>query len=1067
MAIQFARCQYVSRSSGGNACRKASYNQRETISCERTGQVFSFKERGGNLHHEILLPEGANEKYKNSEALWNEAERCERRKDSQVAKEFVIALPDNKQITLEDRIELTRRFAQTYFVDKGVGVRLDLHEPHEKDGLDDTGAANWHAHLLVTTRRFSEDGLGLSNKKARDLDPTLKKGFVVEADIWGEYWRDLQNAYFEEKGYDIQVDPIGVIAQEPLGPVRMRHHMNEAIQRSRLLEKANEKLAKDPETVIEALTQTRAIFTERDVEAFLRKHVPAPEREKLFGAITNHPKVLGLYEKDTGTDSGYFTTEEVRREEEKLLRFADGIAGRHGSPLKASSVAFGKEGKSLSSEQNDAYTHCTSSGENLCIVQGRAGVGKSYVIDAIRKAHEDSKYRVLGLAPTHKVSTDMKESGIKEAKTCHSFLFAFKNNRECLDKNTLVIVDEAGMLGTELSVELFHTIRKTSAKLVLVGDDRQLSSVNRGGAFSLLAEKYSAIELKDVRRQSIDWQKAASEHLSQGEVRSAVHLLDDNKAISWQSSKEEALSGLLKTWSTDRSKNPEGTRQILAHRNVDVDALNQGAREILREQGKLGDIEISCMTQRGICSFAVGDRVQLTKTDKEQGLHNGSFGKIESIDPQTQKITLLLDNKEKKEINPHSYDGLKHGYASTVYKAQGSTLDHVYVLHSSITNHSISYVSLTRQTQSLSLHVTKEETSNINQLIRQMSREGGKGTSLVFDTKQDIEKRLEEKTLASSLKDKVDHVTTKVRDTFHKNDKFYQYEKPKELAPESPLLSSSVFDIHGKSFDEVKKMCERRLFQLLIETNKAFTSERIERASRQAERTAIILFKNELDKKENPSLAEVKAISLRAKYELDRLPEIRKEMMKELDDTGGDELRRGFLAQMIAERRASIEGRFMFEAKQQGKKIPSTIEKLAEKEFKSHQLLTKDLAKEIGQKYTLSKEASLSCAKNMLRYKEMHGEKPSESQIQKMVTIEKTLEENKAIKTSHKLNPSVQNYLNRKVADYLFYETKPNSPNDIADKMQFAQKQAVQFVQNIKVQIREDLSKQNQHELSI
>src|SRR3990167_6157593 len=111
MAIQFARCQYVSRSLGGNACRKASYNQREELRCERTGEVFSFKERGDNVHHEIMLPIGADSRFQNSSALWNEAERCEKRKDSQVAKEFVIALPDDKEVSFEDRIELSRMFA--------------------------------------------------------------------------------------------------------------------------------------------------------------------------------------------------------------------------------------------------------------------------------------------------------------------------------------------------------------------------------------------------------------------------------------------------------------------------------------------------------------------------------------------------------------------------------------------------------------------------------------------------------------------------------------------------------------------------------------------------------------------------------------------------------------------------------------------------------------------------------------------------------------------------------------------------------------------------------------------
>ncbi|MDZ4322728.1 MAG: MobA/MobL family protein, partial [Alphaproteobacteria bacterium] len=162
MAIQFARCEYVSRSSGGNACRKASYNQREEIRCERTGELFSFKERGGNVHHEILLPSGADEKFKNSSVLWNEAEHCERRINSQVAKEFVIALPDNREVTLEDRIELARRFGNL-FVERGVAAQLDVHAPHESE-------KNWHGHLLVTTRRFSKDGLTF-DAKARDLDP--------------------------------------------------------------------------------------------------------------------------------------------------------------------------------------------------------------------------------------------------------------------------------------------------------------------------------------------------------------------------------------------------------------------------------------------------------------------------------------------------------------------------------------------------------------------------------------------------------------------------------------------------------------------------------------------------------------------------------------------------------------------------------------------------------------------------------------------------------------------------------------------------------------------------------
>ncbi|HBW25268.1 MAG TPA: hypothetical protein DER04_05025, partial [Holosporales bacterium] len=780
MAIQFARCEYVSRSSGGNACRKASYNQREQIRCERTGELFSFQERGGNVHHEILIPLGAHEKFKNSTTLWNEVEACERRINSQLAKEFVIALPDNKKVTLEDRIELTRRFGQI-FIERGVAVQVDVHSPHERE-------RNWHAHLLVTTRRFSEDGL-IFGEKARDLDPVVRKGLVVESNLWGEIWRDLQNAYFEEKGYDIRVDPIGIIPQEHIGPVRMRHHMNEAVLRAQLLQKANEKLAQDPLSVIEELTRIKAVFSEGDVDAFLKKHVPSNERDGLSEKILENSHVIPLYDKDTQEKTKYFTTDEVRVEEEKLLRFIEGIANTSRSSLKSSSNQKGQIEKSLTAEQKEAYDHCVSSNKNLILIQGRAGVGKSYVLDAIRKAHEEDGYRVLGLAATHKVALDLKENGFIEAKTCHSFLFAFKNNRDHLNSKTLVMVDEAGMLGTTLSVELFHAIKSKGAKLILVGDDRQLSSVERGGSFSVLAERYNAVELKDVRRQTIGWQKSLSEALSEGHVKEAVHYLNENKAISWTPTKEEALAGLLKDWAKESLLNPHHSRLILAQQNIDVDALNQGAREILRQQGRVGDSEITCSTSRGRASFAIGDRVQLTKTDQVQSLLNGSFGTIEHINPKTKKITLHLDNGETKEIDPNLYDGLRHGYAATVYKSQGSTLDHVYVLYSRMTNSLINYVALTRQTKSLSLYVSQDEALSLTHLIRQMGRLDTQGMSLGFDTKRDIEKKQENKPVPIHLKHHAQQWLTKVADHFHKNERFYDFKKPQSL-PQEPATFS-------------------------------------------------------------------------------------------------------------------------------------------------------------------------------------------------------------------------------------------------------------------------------------
>src|SRR5208337_281149 len=118
MAIAFARARYLSRASGGNAVRSAAYNARESITAERTGELFYFRNRDAPEHHEVLLPEGADARLADCAVLWNAAEAAEKRKDAQVAREIVLALPADRVLSTEDRIELARSFAERHFVSK-------------------------------------------------------------------------------------------------------------------------------------------------------------------------------------------------------------------------------------------------------------------------------------------------------------------------------------------------------------------------------------------------------------------------------------------------------------------------------------------------------------------------------------------------------------------------------------------------------------------------------------------------------------------------------------------------------------------------------------------------------------------------------------------------------------------------------------------------------------------------------------------------------------------------------------------------------------------------------------
>ena len=249
MAIAFARARYLSRSSGGNAVRSAAYNAREAITAERTGELFHFRHRDAPENHAELLPEGANAWFADSAVLWNAAEAAERRKDAQVAREIVLALPADRVLSTEDRTELARSFAQEHFVAKGLAVQLDVHAPHKDRGegegawTEGTGGdhTNWHAHLQITTRRIEGDQF--SAKKARDLDPEVRKAgtrtLVMDAEAWGETWRAHQDRYFAKHGIELRVDATAAHPGEHIGPVRMRKVDSPAVARAEALRTVN------------------------------------------------------------------------------------------------------------------------------------------------------------------------------------------------------------------------------------------------------------------------------------------------------------------------------------------------------------------------------------------------------------------------------------------------------------------------------------------------------------------------------------------------------------------------------------------------------------------------------------------------------------------------------------------------------------------------------------------------------------------------------------------------------------------------------------------------------------
>lgn len=778
MAIAFARARYLSRATGGCAVRSACYNARVAITDDRTGERYSFAHRDVPEHHAVLLPEGAGDRLADSAVLWNLAEAAERRRDAQVAREIVLALPANAGLTHDDRVALAESFARAHFVDRGLAVQIDVHAPHatreHAGGAEGTGSvvpgpdgspaeerANHHAHLLITTRRVEGDWLAA--KKARDLDPVVRtlggRSAVTEGERWGELWRAHQDTYFAAQGLEIRVDALSAVPGQHVGPVRMRVPGSEAVERAEEIARENALAARDPDRVLEALTRGNASFTEKELDRHLAKHIhDTDEHLAVRGKVLGHAGVLALHDPETGRAVGRYTTEGVRAQERAALEDGAVVAtGRHGA-LGPRAQGVGLSGRTLRDDQQAAYDHAVGA-RGLVLLEGRAGTGKSYTLGAIRDAHAAAGYAVVGVAPTNAVAQDLKADGfgrvsedggeagpgaIREgrAATVHSELFRLKNGHASWDARTLVVVDEAAMLDARVMGELLAEARRSGAKVLLAGDDRQLASIERGGLFPELVARHGAAEIREVTRQRVDWQRQAARDLSEGWTYAAVAAFANHGALHWSGRQAAAQEALVARWSADTETDPQATRFVFAYTNREVDALNAALRSVRKARGELGD-DVRLETRHGVADFAVGDRVQITETLRQARLWNGNAGVVTGMDAETGWITARLDGTEGergREVRwqPAAFTGFRHGYAGTIYKGQGKTIDHTYLLHSAHWRQAASYVALTRQRASAVIFAATETATDLGHLVRQMSRGEVRSASIAWATREEL-----------------------------------------------------------------------------------------------------------------------------------------------------------------------------------------------------------------------------------------------------------------------------------------------------------------------------------------
>ncbi len=764
MAITHFTPQLIGRGGGRSVVLAAAYRHCARMEHEAEARTIDYTVKRGMIHEAFLLPGDAPAWARalvadrsvagSSEAFWNRVEAFEKRADAQFAKEFIVALP--VELSREQNIALVDAFVATQVLARGQVADWVYH--------DDPG--NPHIHLMTTLRPLTEDGFGRKKVAVlgEDGQPLRNAAGKIVYRLWSgdrpefleqrQAWLDLQNRHLALAGLDIRVDGrsyaersldvaptshIGVAAKaiERKGGEEGR---GASLERWRTFEAGRaenaRRVERRPEIVLDLISREKSVFDERDVAKILHRWIDdAATFQRLLARILQSPQVLRLEAETIHLASGArtpsrYTTRELIRLEAEMATRATHLASANGFEVKAEDRAavFARHTR-LSSEQRAAIEHVTSA-ERFAAVVGRAGAGKTTMMTAAREVWEAAGYRVVGAALAGKAAEGLEtEAGIR-SYTLSSWELRWSKGRDLLDAKTVLVLDEAGMVSSRQMAVFVEAVAKAGAKLVLVGDPDQLQPIEAGAAFRALTERIGYAELETIHRQREAWMREASLDLARGRVAEALQTYRDKDKVTGAEVKADAIATLIADW--DRDHDPTKTTLILAHLRRDVRALNDMARAKLVERGLVGHGHLFRTTD-GERRFDVGDQIVFLRNEGSLGVKNGMIGKVVAAEPR--RLTAEIgegENRRRVEIDQRFCTDLDHGYAMTIHKSQGSTVDRVKVLATLSLDRHLAYVAMTRHREDVALYYGRRSFEKVGGLTAILSQRRAKETTLDY-----------------------------------------------------------------------------------------------------------------------------------------------------------------------------------------------------------------------------------------------------------------------------------------------------------------------------------------------
>ena len=671
------------------------------------------------VYKEILLPKDAPAWMADREKLWNAVELGEKRKDAQLAREATITLP--RELSNEQNIALAKEFVQKQFVDKGMVADLCFHNHKNKDGEKQP-----HVHVMLSMREVTQDGFGLKVREWNEK-PLLE--------LWREEWANVANKHLALAGIDQRIDHrsneergIPLEPQYKIGSVAAQDRMARMEDHQRIARENGNAIFLDPNIALDAITRQQSTFTEKDLAKFINRHTEdAQQFQQVFEKVKASEEIVRL-----GFDNKQrerLTTKEMLELETSMLYSSELLSKNGGHE-----ILFNKEhGLNLSTSQEAAFEHLIADGDLKCVV-GFAGTGKSYLLNAARIVWKNAGYSVKGATLSGIAAENLEAGSDIKSKTVASYIYNWDRDREILTDKDILVIDEAGMLGSRQVSRIIKEVEKSGAKVVCIGDIEQLQAIDAGAAFRAIANHCHYVQLTEIRRQELPWQKEATKELALGKTAQALDRFDEHNHLHCFATQQDAREKMIEMWNDVRISQPQNTQIMLAYTNKDVQLLNECARNERKALGELGDDRI-LNTTKGQKAFAVEDRIYFLKNDKDLGVKNGTLGTIKEIADSTLSIKIdpkNVDDSKLIKIDLNEYNHITHGYAATVHKAQGLTVDRSYFLPDQSVNRHITYTGLSRHKLSCDIFYSNEHFRNQYHLINNLSREQAKDLSIDY-----------------------------------------------------------------------------------------------------------------------------------------------------------------------------------------------------------------------------------------------------------------------------------------------------------------------------------------------